>query len=85
MSSEPRDGFVQRRILLAKTKTYEVARAVVQIERADGHRGHTGLHRDMAAEIFVGAVEAERPEVGIQKVSPRALGCFETDARQPLL
>jgi len=66
MPSEPFDCRIQRLVMLAETKAREMPRGLgrIIVKRADWYRRSPRLHRDVPAEILVGAIEAERPKIG---------------------
>src|SRR5215203_5958641 len=84
MTSKPINRAIQRLVMLTKTKAGQVARGTLGgvIERADWNGGHPGLDRDVPAEVFVAAVEAQRPEVGRDEVGAVRRQHVEADARQ---
>ncbi len=81
MPGQTRDGFVEGRVVLAETKSREMTGPAFLIKGADGHGGHPRLHRDVAAEILIVAVEAKRPEVGVQKISAATIRGLEAHLR----
>ena len=64
--AQPINCSIQCLVVLAKTEPGEMARRDLGlvVEGTDRHGGHTRLDGDVAAEVLVGAVEAQRPEVG---------------------
>src|SRR5712664_4505512 len=84
MPTKPIDGTVQRGVVLAKAEACKVARRAsrIVVEGTDRHGGHTGFDRDMAAEILVGAVEAERAKVGRHEISAGRRQDLEADVGQ---
>ena len=68
MLTQPFDGGVQSRVVLAETEPREVSRSGIGrvVECADGNRGDPRFGRDVAAEVLVRAVEPER---GVERLA----------------
>src|SRR5579883_535144 len=84
MAAQPSDRRVQSLIVLAEAKSGEMpgGDGRVVVERADGYGGHPGFDRDVAAEILIGAVEAQWSEIGSDEVSAMCRQDLEADLGQ---
>ena len=84
MPPQPGNGFIEHHFALAEGKTRVMTGCIGLVEGRDRDGGHPGLLCDVPAEGNIIAIEAERREIGGDKIASPGLEHAEAKASEPL-